>query len=511
MQKGVKILRYVFFQVLFWILTMYISFPILGQNLDSLKNALSKEKSIEKRIDLLKALGEGHMNDKPTEAIQYFEELINIAEKEKDKILKVYAINRIGTCWVNKNDFKKSIQFYFEALEIAEDSPEFFDMKSRIYNNLGWSFKGLEDYKKALKYFLEAEYYARKTGNKTALGLILNNKGVTHKNLEEFDQALINLNESLSLNREVGNKKQERFNLNNISVIYLKKNQANKAIDNLKQLLKLNEEIGDTIELINNLQNLGNAYSLNSDYTKAENSLLTALAYTEKKKNAQMKQYILSDLSTSYQNQGKLKEGLEYFRKFYLLSDSLKQQETNRYAMELETNYGSLMKERELEKARKELAEKQLHLTWIIVALTLTIFLVIFFSRIIYLKKRNERRLIELNNEIEAQAEELMQANEEIHSINENLEKLIIERTTVIRNQNMRLRQFSFMNAHKVRGPVATILGLINLLSDTRNENISKDLLKHLLTSSQNLDQVIHEVGRQLEEDGVIPGEESEM
>jgi signal transduction histidine kinase len=154
-----------------------------------------------------------------------------------------------------------------------------------------------------------------------------------------------------------------------------------------------------------------------------------------------------------------------------------------------------------LETARKELAEQQLYLTLIVGALILAVVVVIFFFRMIILKRRNERMLIDLNHEIEAQSEELRQANEEILAINDNLEKLVAERTEVIRNQNERLRQFAFMNAHKIRGPVASILGIVNLIADGRNEKISQELVTHLHTSATKLDKIIHEVSQQLDAD----------
>ncbi len=487
--------------ILGWILIPWVSIPLTGQPLDSLKKVLLNEASIEKRIGLLKALGEAQIPDKPREAISSFEELIDIAQQKEDNVLESYALNKIGNCWYYLNDFKQSTQFYFQALESTEDKPEYNDLKSRIYNNLGWSFKKFEDYQKALQYFRKAEDYARKAGDQEALALILNNKGVTHKDLQQFDEALASLNESFQLNRQTGNKRQERFNLNNISVIYVQMKRPLEAIEKLKQLLVLNEEMRDTVELINNLFNLGTAYAGISDAQNAERSFTMSLSYCDKTKNAGMKLNILSELSKLFQKQGKLKEAFNYFKAFYVLSDSMKTREAARYAIELETKYNSLIKEKELEMARTELAEHKLYLTWFVGALIITFFSVIFSGGIIILKRKNERKLLSLNNEIEVKAKELLQANEEILVINENLEKLIVSRTETIQNQNNRLREFAFMNAHSIRGPVASILGIVNLLVDERNERISKDLLQHLRTSALNLDEVIGEVTRQLEKD----------
>ncbi len=483
---------------------LWLAIPLSGQNLDSLKEVLLSDLSTEQRIATLKSLAEGLMNDHPVEAIQYFETLVGLGEQGKDKALAAYAYNRIGSCWLNQNDLKRSIQFYFKALEFTEENSAFDDLKSRIYNNLGWSFKKLNDFAKALQYFTEAEKYGRRVGNKNTVALILNNKGVTQKDLKQLDQALATLNESLSLNREADNKRQERFNLNNISVIYIEQGRFAEAIEVLKYLVTINEDLADSVELTNNFINLGSSYTGLHDYRNAEISFLKSLDYAEQLENAEAKKQVLSELSSIYRQEGKYKESLEYFNKFFLLSDSLKTHATQQFALELESKYTNLIQERELAKAHKELAEQKLYRTWFVGALIIAAFLIVFFWRVIVLKKRNERQLIEINHEMEAQAEELKQANEEILSINENLENIILKRTQVIQNQNDRLRQFAFMNSHKIRGPVASMLGIMQLLADARNTEHSQDLLKHLETCTRNLDEVIHEVNSQLEQDNTL-------
>jgi tetratricopeptide (TPR) repeat protein len=394
--------------VLGWMLLTAVYTPLSGQNLDSLKNVLLKEKSSEKRIQLLKTLGEAQLTENPREAISYFEEILTIAQEQDNKLLTSYALNRIGSCWYYQNDFKQSTQFYFQALESTEEKPEYFDLKSKIYNNLGWSFKKFEDFEKALEYLRMAENYARKSDTRDVLGMILNNKGVTHKDLKQYEQALASLNESLAINQKTGNKRQERFNLNNIAVVYLEMNHTSKAIEKLEQLLVLNEYLRDTSELINNLQNLGSAYTRIAAYPQAEHSFLQALEYAEKRRNAEMKQNVLSEISAMYRKQGKHAEAFDRFKEFYALSDSLKTQETKRYALELESQYNNLIKERELETARKELAEQRLYLTWFVGALLLAVFVVIFFWRAILLKRRNEQNLITLNHEIKEQSGQLL-------------------------------------------------------------------------------------------------------
>ena len=73
--------------------------------------------------------------------------------------------------------------------------------------------------------------------------------------------------------------------------------------------------------------------------------------------------------------------------------------------------------------------------------------------------------LQEKNEELTASEEGLLASQEELTQINENLNNLVNERTLTIIDQNKKFVHHAFINAHKVRSPLARIQGLVNLLS----------------------------------------------
>jgi signal transduction histidine kinase len=94
---------------------------------------------------------------------------------------------------------------------------------------------------------------------------------------------------------------------------------------------------------------------------------------------------------------------------------------------------------------------------------------------------------------------ELKKAFEEIRSINDNLESLVLARTKHIEFQNRQLTEYAFFNAHKVRRPLARIIGLVQLM-EIEPELIQKeDLISKLSACSKELDGVIHEIKSILE------------
>lgn len=96
------------------------------------------------------------------------------------------------------------------------------------------------------------------------------------------------------------------------------------------------------------------------------------------------------------------------------------------------------------------------------------------------------------NREIKLQAQE-------IEHINQNLENIVKERTLELEKKNNALEDAAFINAHKLRSPVASILGLVNLIKKEPLSDEVKDILSHLDNSAKNLDEIVSEITATLE------------
>ncbi len=65
---------------------------------------------------------------------------------------------------------------------------------------------------------------------------------------------------------------------------------------------------------------------------------------------------------------------------------------------------------------------------------------------------------------------------------------------TTLKQQNERLTEIALINAHEIRRPVATILGLLSLFKDTIESEPNRELVKHLESVTQELDMVIRRI-----------------
>jgi len=103
------------------------------------------------------------------------------------------------------------------------------------------------------------------------------------------------------------------------------------------------------------------------------------------------------------------------------------------------------------------------------------------------------------NEEIQAQNEEIFSQAEEIRVINENLEELVKDRTKELEKKNKALEEYAFISAHKLRSPVASILGLINLLNKSELSDEAKGIMAHLEDSTGKLDSIVSSITKAIE------------
>ncbi len=88
---------------------------------------------------------------------------------------------------------------------------------------------------------------------------------------------------------------------------------------------------------------------------------------------------------------------------------------------------------------------------------------------------------------------------EKIHNMNENLETIIQERTKELKKKNEALEEYAFINSHKLRGPVATILGLLNLFNYIDLKDEDREMINHISIASETLDKVVKDITKAIE------------
>ncbi|HEY1031244.1 MAG TPA: hypothetical protein VGD89_05690 [Flavipsychrobacter sp.] len=89
-----------------------------------------------------------------------------------------------------------------------------------------------------------------------------------------------------------------------------------------------------------------------------------------------------------------------------------------------------------------------------------------------------------------------------IHTINGTLQDVTEQRLYIqkIQLQNQKLKDIAWIQSHKVRSPVATIMGLIQLFNkQNAADPINEQVLEGIMEAAENLDEVIKEINGKTE------------
>ncbi|WP_413667598.1 PAS domain S-box protein [Mucilaginibacter sp. Mucisp86] len=73
------------------------------------------------------------------------------------------------------------------------------------------------------------------------------------------------------------------------------------------------------------------------------------------------------------------------------------------------------------------------------------------------------------------------------------------EKEEEINRQNRLLREVAWMSSHEIRRPVATMLGLVNLLDMTEDENEQREIFSKLRECAREMDSMVHEIHNRIE------------
>lgn len=109
------------------------------------------------------------------------------------------------------------------------------------------------------------------------------------------------------------------------------------------------------------------------------------------------------------------------------------------------------------------------------------------------------QELIDKSILMENKNKELTESENQMNEINAHLEQIVEERTNNVKSKNQYLVKYAFANAHHVRGPLARILGLIQL-SKMESKIDYPFLFENIERQAEEIDEVLKTINKELEE-----------
>lgn len=393
-----------------------------------------------------------------------------------------------------------------------------------LVNNIGHTYLQLGMYPEAIEQFKEAAIYFEQ-GTSDRLKLLAQvNLAETYFKAEELEQ-------SLALIEKIETEIQGRPNafIRNITVqikgdIFLEKNEYEKALEIFNSELQQNAKRNFSIIYKLTIGKAKALWGLNK-FQKAHNLALEAVNTSLSNKKLPLIELLsgYKILSESFKYLNDPKNALTYanlYQEGYAKIYSEKNR-SNIYRTEVNNR---IRLQKEQAKLESDLLKEQIKTEQreAIILIIILVFLVagVIVAVVRYIQKNKLSSLLEFKNkeldkskaeiekknkelelknkaleashtEIGEQNEQLEFTNEMIVSINESLEKLIKSRAKEITKKDEVLQEYAFINAHKLRAPVARILGLAKLFNHTESINDKEELVKKINYEVRDLDRIV--------------------
>lgn len=390
----------------------------------------------------------------PEQTVTIASKALAIAQKidYKEGIGESYRVIGIGKYYLDES--VKAIDNYLNALNYFKQIND-LQGEGKVYNNIGNLYRN-SDHELSLEFFQKALVIAKKLSNNHLIASAYLNIGTVYYHKNSFYQALNYYNKSNDLFATLKDSLNLVQCMENKGVIYYNINQFDKAESLLLEAnkeakqLDLNEPVA-SIDLT-----LAELYIKQDKYSDAEKIIAEGVAFS-KIINSEK---IQSDFKyTSYQLELKRKnyEGaLNYLKDIYH-QDSLEFTHGTATQISLMTEQAkqqASQKENEFLVLRQS-NDRQKFWGVAIVAGLLLVLVGVLISNV-KRKATTNMQLTNLNAEVSRQKDNL-------DRINHHLEEIIDERTKDLQVKNKKLSEYSSYLSHQIRGPIATLKGLMNL------------------------------------------------
>lgn len=451
--------------------------------------------------------------------------VLNYQRRLQEKYALAHLLFRMGEGFEEQGYYALAINYLSEALSISNRAPYYF-LKAHVFYELAWVYYRNGNISMASENVNSAREQFTKMNDKLSLAGCDNVKGLILVKQKKYDSALFYYNRSFKVREMLGNPVGISASFFNLGDLYIDKAEWGTAVEYFKKGLKIDSSLGDKYGVGLNYNRLGKAYIYLAKYDSSEFYLKESLKLAIPASSSDLIRVNYKDLADLYNKKGDLKQSIVYYEQYIDLQDSLFNKQTAQSLASFKTLFdletkdqtiNVLSKDNEL---RKVQLQRQKIITYAIFsgALLLSLLALSFYRFNSRLKKLNFT-ILEKNEEIQAQSEELTEANrvlsnlnvelserreeiseqaeelkitnQTIAKINEGLEDIVEKRTSELKQAYKELDTFFYRSSHDFRRPLTTFMGLAEVAKITVKDSIALELFDKVNETARNLDKML--------------------
>lgn len=488
--------------------------------LESTTNALNLYLGIRDELgaaDVLRQIGTIKMYTGEYQlAIENYNQSIDLFKNNENLKGQAEAYNGLGNIEQKKGNYPQASEYLHHALALTQKLGD-KEGEANALNNIGIIYEYTGDFEKALNNYFKALQIYNELDDQLGLAIGLHNAGIILKRTKKYDSALYNFEQAMAIDMKIGALDGVAYDKKEMGETYLLMERMDTAYIYLHDALLLSKKFNDPVVTVPTLIGLGKIHHAKN---RTDSSLFYFITAFDKAKEVELineQKDAAKSLFELYDQLGNVNEAYKYHKIYYSLKDSLFNDENIRKlaVLEAEYKYNNKRTQEELKnklneaERDRELAEAiWLRNTSIIAIVILT--LLAIYTYINYRRKmRANAKLNALNAAMLRQKEELTTQAYELAEFNSTLEQKVNQRTKQLENKNLQLEikneklaNYAFYNAHKLRAPLASIMGLASLLMNPKViAQERQDIASKIQDCSNDLNQIIQEMRKLLEDE----------
>jgi len=317
-----------------------------------LQKALSKSRHLQNvdfESNILNQLGVNASNSGDfSMALQYFNEALTLAEKTDDLNQIAHMHNHIAIGYWRISELEKAMDHCFKALRICEEINDLF-LSGNINLNLGNIFGSMRDLKNSMEHYEKSLEIYLQLDMKEKIALTYNGISMIHNLKGEFDQSLEITRKSLEIGKSINDGQLICLCTNNIGSNYRQMGDIDKALKYFIEAIQLAEENKFGHMVASFSLNVAQIYMMQEDPDNAVKYLDLALKYSEEMNHEELLMNNHHLRSQILKHTNDFENSLDYFERYTELKEKLSNEQKTKHLNELTKKFELDKKEREAE------------------------------------------------------------------------------------------------------------------------------------------------------------------
>lgn len=338
--------------------------------------------------------------------VKYYEE-----RKDRERLPETYYY--AGRVYRDLGDAPQALEYLQKAIESTKDCTD-YRLISRIYSQTGTLYLYQDTYDQALEVFRKAYQYC--LSDKDSIGMVysLRDIGRTFTTLNCADSALYYYKGALNYAEQIHNNHLVGVVQAELSGLYIQ--------------LEMYPEAFTAIQCSNKYikgHNIAPFYAILADYYYYTNQLDSATFYytqTASFDDLYQKQGSYKGLGNIARKKGQYKEAMEYFDKYLICTDSIKDITNTETIRKMQSLYNYQLKEKENSKLQRQAANYKLWNILLIFSLLSLVFLFIAYHQ--FRKKKEQQQLVKQERIKQIQKDRYAQSNTYLEKNKEQIKVL---------------------------------------------------------------------------------------